>query len=78
MVTWGALGAISALATCRYRTCDIAISLDIAISYRGTSLIRNRAPLGPYGRTTPRALWGSYEGGRFLVGEVTMKDIAIS
>ena len=25
--------------------------------YRGTSLIRNRAPLGPYSRTMPRALW---------------------
>ena len=27
--------------------------------YRGTSLIRNRRPLGPYSRTMPRALWGS-------------------
>jgi len=27
--------------------------------YRGTSLIRNSAPLGPYSRTMPRALWGS-------------------
>jgi len=25
--------------------------------YRGTSLIRNSAPLGPYSRTMPRALW---------------------
>ena len=25
--------------------------------YRGTSLIRNSAPLGPYRRTMPRALW---------------------
>ena len=25
--------------------------------YRGTSLIRNRAPLGPYSRTKPRDLW---------------------
>ena len=25
--------------------------------YRGTSLIRNSAPVGPYGRTIPRALW---------------------
>ena len=24
---------------------------------RGTSLIRNSGPLGPYGRTMPRALW---------------------
>jgi hypothetical protein len=25
--------------------------------YRGTSLTRNRAPLGPYSRHMPRALW---------------------
>jgi len=34
--------------------------------YRGTSLIRNSAPLGPYNRTIPRALWRSYGGGGFL------------
>ena len=28
-------------------------------SYRGTSLIRNSAPVGPYRRTMPRALWWS-------------------
>jgi len=27
--------------------------------YRGTSIIRNPAPLGPYRRTMPRALGGS-------------------
>ena len=27
--------------------------------YRGTSLIRNRRPLGPYSRTMPRAIWWS-------------------
>ena len=27
--------------------------------YRGTSLIRNCPPLGPYSRTMPRALWWS-------------------
>ena len=34
--------------------------------YRGTLLIRNRLPLGPYSRTMPRALGGgavSYERG---------------
>ena len=36
--------------------------------YRGTSLIRNRAPLGPYGRTMPRTLWE----GVFLMSEVTL------
>ena len=29
------------------------------VAYRGTSLIRNSAPLGPYSRTMPRALWRS-------------------
>ena len=28
-----------------------------AAAYRGTSLIRKRHPLGPYGRPMPRALW---------------------
>ena len=28
-------------------------------SFRGVSLIRNRTPLGPYSKTTPRALGGS-------------------
>ena len=27
--------------------------------YRGTSLIRNSNPLGPYSRVMPRALWWS-------------------
>ena len=27
--------------------------------YRGTSLKRNRPPLGPYSRPMPRALWWS-------------------
>jgi hypothetical protein len=35
----------------------------IDATYRGTSLIRNSAPLGPYSRTMPRALWWSYGGG---------------
>ena len=34
--------------------------------YGGTSLIRNRRPLGPYSRTMPRALWWPYGGGCFL------------
>jgi len=40
--------------------------------YRGTSLIRNCLPLGPYSRTMPRALWGPYEGVRFLMAEVPL------
>ena len=41
-------------------------------TYRGTSLIRNSAPLGPYmySRNMPRDLWWSWEGGLFLMSEV--------
>jgi hypothetical protein len=31
--------------------------------YRGTSLMRNNASLGPYSMTMPRALWWSWGGG---------------
>ena len=41
-------------------------------SYRETSLIRNSAPLGPYSRTMPRALWWSLGGGLFLMSEVPL------
>ena len=37
--------------------------------YRGTSHIRNSAPLGSYCRTMPRALWWSSGGGLFLMSE---------
>ena len=40
--------------------------------YRGTSLIRNGAPLGPYSRNVPRALWWSQGGALFLMCEVPM------
>ena len=30
---------------------------------KGTSLIRNRPMIGPYGRPTPRSLWWSQGGG---------------
>ena len=33
--------------------------------YRGTLPIRNSAPLEPYSRNIPRALWKSWEGGGF-------------
>ena len=35
------------------------------LSYRGTSLIRNRDPLGPCSRTMPRVLWWFWRGCRF-------------
>jgi len=34
--------------------------------YRGTSLVRNSAPLGPYSKNEPRALWWS-QGRRLLL-----------
>ena len=38
-------------------------------SNRGTSLIRNRHPVGPYSRTMPRLLWRSWGGRQFLMSE---------
>ena len=35
-------------------------------------LIRNSAPLGPYSRTMPRALWSPWGGGLFLMSEVPL------
>jgi len=35
----------------------------VAEGYRGTSLIRNSAPLGPYSRTMPRTIWRPLGGG---------------
>jgi len=36
-----------------------AVGLALAGKYRGTSLIRNHPPLGPYPRPMPRVLGGS-------------------
>jgi len=44
----------------------------LSSEYRGTSLIRNRTPLGSYSRTMPRVLWWSYGGGHFLMSEVPL------
>ena len=44
---------------------------EVALS-RGTSLIRNSAPLGPYSRTKHRALWWPSGGWRFLMNEVAL------
>ena len=41
-------------------------------AYRGTSLIGNRHPVGPYIRTTPRLLWQSCGRVRFLMSEVPL------
>ena len=40
--------------------------------YRGTSLARNRTPLGLCRRPMPGVLGGSHGGGRFLMGDVPM------
>ena len=41
---------------------------------RGNSPIRNSAPLGPYSRTMPRALWNPKGGGLFLMSEVPLQS----
>ena len=40
--------------------------------YRGTSLIRNSRPLGPYSKTLHRALWWPLWGGVVLMSEVPL------
>jgi hypothetical protein len=40
--------------------------------YRGTSLVRNSSPLGPYTRPMPRALWWSQGGGHVFMSEVPL------
>ena len=47
-------------------------SLATLPTYRGTSLIRNCTPLGPFIRTMPRALCWFYGGSRFLMSEVPL------
>ncbi|KAJ1491230.1 hypothetical protein T484DRAFT_3222922 [Baffinella frigidus] len=52
--------------------CQHAAGLSQTVPYRGTSLIRNRPPLGPYSRPTPRALWWSLGGWAFLMSELSV------
>ena len=40
--------------------------------YRGTSITRNRYPLGTYCRPIPRVRGGSYGSGRVLISEVPL------
>jgi hypothetical protein len=47
----------------RRRTCLRWAEYPSRGEYKGTSLIRNSAPLGPCGRTMRRALWQPYWGG---------------
>ena len=44
---------------------------DAPSRYRGTSLIRNRAHLGPCSKTIPTP-YGGPRGGRFLMSEVPL------
>ena len=43
-----------------------------SVGYRGTSLIRSSAPLGPYSGTIPRVRWGSLGRGLFLLSEIPL------
>ena len=58
----------------RYDACNLheIVEHEIVVHgylYMGTSPMRNSAPLGPYSRTMPRALWRSSEVGLFLMSE---------
>ena len=69
-----AAGALAQLAMERKgRRCGDGLVWWVAC--RGTSLIRNRRPLGPYSSTMPRALWGSQGGGRFLMSEEPLYSV---
>jgi len=45
---------------------------DTTVWYRGTSLIRNSAPQGPYSRNMHRVLWWSWGGELFRMREVPL------
>ena len=53
---------------------DLGIRVDSKLFrvYRGTSLIRNSAPLELYRRKMPRNLWWSLGGGLSLMSEVPL------
>ena len=42
------------------------------MDYRGTSVLRNNAPLGPYSRKMPGGLWRPKGGGLFLMSEAPL------
>ena len=55
-----AAGHVRALATWwKSLWWQVGLYAPTAGAYRGTSLARRRAPLGPYCRPMPRVLWGS-------------------
>ena len=56
------------------RSCDIIDDATPCVGGRtlGTSLIRNRTPLGPNRMPMPRVKRGSFGGGNFLMGDVAL------
>ena len=54
---------------------QLVIPTPLLWDRRGTSLIRNSAPLGPHSRTMPRALWCSWGGVLFLMSEVPLQVV---
>ena len=65
----GPLGAVAAVLSHVFLW---KMSLAPPLRYRGTSLVRNSAPRGPYSRTVPRALRWPWGGGAFLMSEVLL------
>ena len=53
-------------------SCGTPLRANQPSVYSGTSLIRNRHPVGPYNRTMPRLLWRSWRRRRFLMSEVPL------
>jgi len=56
----------------RYRNLRSLWATLITQSYRGTSLIRNNPPVGPYCSPPPKGLWLYEGGGLFLMSEVPL------
>ena len=63
--TWNAVLALAAV--------DQALS-----THRGTSLIKDCPPIGPYSRNMHRALWRSLGGVQFVMSEVPLQHSAVT
>ena len=53
------------------------LSARAVLDYRGTSLIRNSLPIGPYSRSVPRALRWSLAGGSFVWARYPCRDMLV-
>ena len=51
------------------------VCIRSSVVYRGTSLIKDTPLLGPYSRTTPRALRWPVGRGLFPISEVTLQKV---